>query len=67
MAGQEEIDELKEIIATGVQREEYGDRRTDFRTLADLRRIQLDEEVAIGTRNRPPYRKTMAKRPGTCA
>lgn len=42
------IEALKKIIATGVEGAGYGDKRTDFRSLIELRQIlnDLEDELA---------------------
>ena len=65
MASQAEIDQIigriaaiKSVIASGVEGAGYGDKRTDFRSLAELRQIlfdlqeQLEDALGIGGRMR---------------
>jgi hypothetical protein len=52
------IDSLKSLIVSGVESAGYGDKRTDFRSLTDLRQIlagleeELDEANGVGSRVR---------------
>lgn len=45
---QSQIDALKTVIVSGVNSAGYGDKRTEFRSLTDLREILngLEEELA---------------------
>jgi hypothetical protein len=51
---QTQIDALQELIASGVNSAGYGDKRTEFRSLSDLRQIldQITTAVSGGTRTR---------------
>ena len=44
---QSQLDGLYALIASGVDAAGYGDKRTDFRSLADLRQIANDLEDAL--------------------
>ena len=48
---QAQIDALRAIIASGVNAAGYGDKRTDFRSLAELRQIlnTMEEDLGVGT------------------
>jgi hypothetical protein len=48
---QAQLDALNTIIASGVEGAGYGDKRTDFRSLADLRQIAntMQEELDGGS------------------
>jgi hypothetical protein len=49
---------IKTVIQSGVNSAGYGDKRTDFRSLSELRQIladleeELEEALGIGGRNR---------------
>lgn len=55
---QARIDALKTVITSGVNAAGYGDKRTDFRSLSELRQIlgdledELDAALGTGTRIR---------------
>jgi hypothetical protein len=45
---QADIDNLTALIATGVNSAGYGDKRTEFRSLSDLRQILNDAQTQVG-------------------
>jgi hypothetical protein len=45
---QAQIDALLNVIASGVNSAGYGDKRTDFRSLAELRQILDDMQTQVG-------------------
>ena len=51
---QADIDNLTVLIASGVNSAGYGDKRTEFRSLSDLRQILNDMQTQVngGTRMR---------------
>lgn len=51
---QAQIDSLTELIASGVNSAGYGDKRTEFRSLSDMRQIlnDMQTQVAGGQRMR---------------
>jgi hypothetical protein len=52
---QQDLDEIKEMIAAAVLEEQHGDKRTKFAPIEDLRvRLRLIERELNGTANRRP-------------
>ena len=45
---QADIDNLTVLIASGVNSAGYGDKRTEFRSLSDLRQILNDMQTQVG-------------------
>ena len=48
MFTQAQIDQLINVIASGVNSSGYGDKRVDFRSLAELRQILDDMQTEVG-------------------
>jgi hypothetical protein len=44
---QAQLDSLQQLIASGVNSAGYGDKRTEFRSLSDLRQILNDIETQL--------------------
>lgn len=49
---QAQIDALANLIASGLDSAGYGDKRTQFRSLADLRQILNDMEIQVSGASR---------------
>lgn len=44
---QDQIDALQQVVISGVNSAGYGDKRTEFRSLAELRQIIADAQLAL--------------------